>query len=104
MASLIMWIGIAVVIVLFFQKVINVDAGAIAGICVGIYLFYLLLAMCCNPLFKYLENIEHGSKFRDEYSRVKSLNGHFFFNAICYHYETRHHTRTVSDGKGGTKT
>ena len=57
MASLIMWFGIAVVIVLFFQKVIDVSVGGVAGICVGIYLFYLLLAMCCNPIFKYLENI-----------------------------------------------
>lgn len=30
--------------------------------------------------------------------------GRFTFHAECYHYETRHHTRTIRDADGNTRT
>ena len=63
-ATLFVWIGVPVIAVCATQRVIDLSSGAIIGICVGFYLFYLLLSMCCNPLFKYLSNIQHGNKFR----------------------------------------
>lgn len=101
---MILWIGVPVIVVLSIQRTIQLTPGALGGICAGIYIFYLILAMCCNSLLTYLNQIEHGARFREEYHRVQKLVGHFLFSVECYHYETRHHTRTVSDGNGGTKT
>lgn len=100
---MILWIAIPIIVVLSVQKTIQLSAGALGGICAGIYAFYLILAMCCNSLLSYLNKIEHGNRFRDEYHRIQNLSGHFVFSVECYHYETRHHTRTVSDGNGGTR-
>lgn len=62
-ANFIFLSGLSTVLALYFTQVMVVSPGALAGICVGIYLFYLLLAMCSNPLLSYLRNINHGSNF-----------------------------------------
>lgn len=48
------WFGVPVIIVCTVQNVFDLTPGAVGAICGGIYLFYLILSMCCNPLFSYL--------------------------------------------------
>ncbi len=79
-ATFFLWVGIPLMVALALTKAINVSAGGLAGICIGFYAFYLILAMCCNPLFSYLNHIQHGARFREEYLRVQGLNGHFVFS------------------------
>ena len=55
--------GEATFLSLYFTGVLDVDIGGLIGICVGVYVFYLMLALCCNPLFSYFNNVEHGSNF-----------------------------------------
>ncbi|MBP9847698.1 MAG: hypothetical protein KBD43_16705 [Saprospiraceae bacterium] len=38
----------------------SVSAEALIGICVGTYLFYLIVGFCCNTLTSYLGNIDSG--------------------------------------------
>lgn len=104
MATIILVVGIVTFVILYINGNIDVTEGGIIGICVGIYLFYLLLALACNPLFGYLGNINAGESFQYAYDRVRGLSGHFQFSVTCYHYETRYHTRTVTDNNGNTKT
>lgn len=59
-----LWVGIPVVVAITVSKMADLSVGASAGICAGIYALYLILALCCNPLFSYLNNVEHGGKFR----------------------------------------
>lgn len=80
-ASVLLIAGLGTILALFFVGVIQLDIGALIGICVGIYLFYLLLSLCCNPTLSYLSNIEHGMNFQDEYNKVRSIIGHFSFHA-----------------------
>ena len=49
-ASLILIAGEGAILPLYFTNVIYLELGALIGICVGIYVFYLLLGLCCNPL------------------------------------------------------
>lgn len=55
--------GEGVIIALFLVGVIDVEVGELIGICVGIYVFYLMLGLICNTLLSYLSNIEHGANF-----------------------------------------
>jgi hypothetical protein len=80
------------------------ELGVMFGIIGGCYLIYLLVGCCCNPLRNYLSNIEHGQNFETYYEWIRNQNGHFWFYAECYHYETRHHTRTVTDSDGKSRT
>lgn len=56
-ASLILWIGVLSLIISKILGKVELTVGELAGICGGIYAFYLILAMCCNPLFSYLNKI-----------------------------------------------
>lgn len=56
-ATLIFLIGVPLMIALTFTDVIQVSEGALIGICVAIYVFYLILGFCCNPLFQYLSQM-----------------------------------------------
>jgi hypothetical protein len=78
-SCIILWVAVPIIIILTVVKKIDLTPGAVGGICAGIYAFYLLLSMCCNPLFNYLSNIQHGQKFNEEYNRVQGLVGHFVF-------------------------
>ena len=102
-ATLILFSGIGTMMGLAFSGQIYISLGGLIGACVGIYIFYLMLALICNPLFSYFSNVEHGMNFEAEYNNVRKLHGQFCFFAECYHYETRFHTRTVTDGNGNTR-
>ena len=85
-ATFILFGGEGTVVGLFFGGVLEVDPGALGGICGGIYALYLILSLCCNPLFSYFGNVEHGSNFESAYNQTRSVVGHFSFHAECYHY------------------
>lgn len=85
-ATLILIAGEGTILPLYFTGVIDIELGALIGICIGIYLFYLCLGLCCNPLLSYLGNVEHGANFENEYNKVRNIIGYFRFHAECYHY------------------
>lgn len=64
-ATFVLVIGISVVVSLSVVGTIQISVGGLVGICVGIYLLYLLIGFICNPLFSYLDNIEHGANFEN---------------------------------------
>jgi hypothetical protein len=66
-STIILFGGIITILALYFNYIIDVTPGGIAGICAGFYVFYLMLALICNPLFSYLNNIEHGINFTKAY-------------------------------------
>jgi hypothetical protein len=90
-------------LVLTFAGTIPIPGAALGGICGGFYALHLLIGFCCNSYFSQFTNIQHGSQLENEYNKTRNLTGYFLFTAECFHYETRHHTRTVSDGRGGTR-
>lgn len=49
--------GIATFVALSLTYVIQVSIGELVGICVGFYLFYLILSLCKNTMLSYLGNI-----------------------------------------------
>ncbi len=49
--------GIATFVALSLTDVIQVSIGELVGICVGFYLFYLILSLCKNTMLSYLGNI-----------------------------------------------
>lgn len=55
--------GIVTFVLLYINLVIDVSIGGLIGICAGVYVFYLILALACNPLLAYLGHIEHGVNF-----------------------------------------
>lgn len=56
-ASFILVVGLSTVLGLYFGGIFDIEMGGLIGICVGIYLFYLILGLCANPLLAYLKNI-----------------------------------------------
>lgn len=85
-STIILFGGIITVLALYLTDNIEITYEALIGICVGIYVFYLMLGLICNPLFSYLNNIEHGMNFQKSYEATRALVGHFSFHAECYHY------------------
>ncbi len=93
------WAYIATVIVLIIVGFKNPDTfNGILGGCGVVYLIYIILEFC-SPTSKYLCN-----KSSDQ-GMYEKMGAHFRtppeirFNCECYHYETRHHTRTDSEGR-----
>ena len=80
------------------------EVGPFIAACSGVYLLYIITALCCNPLFAYFSNVEEGANFENQYNSVRAIQGHFSLHAECYHYETRFHTRTVTNANGETRT
>ena len=101
-ATLLLLGGVATGVVLYMQE--QLELGVMLGIIGGGYALYLIIACCCNPLQKYLGNIDRGESFEPYTERVREMVGRFEFYAECYHYETRHHTRTVRDANGNSRT
>lgn len=102
-ATILLLGGEATGLILYFKSDVDLSTDALIGICVGSYLLYLIVGLCCNPLREYLSNIDRGENFETYYQQVRAMIGRFRFHAECYHYEIRHHTRTVRDANGNTR-
>lgn len=63
-STIILFGGVITILALSLTNTIELTTGALIGICAGIYVFYLMLGLICNPLFSYLNNIEHGMNFQ----------------------------------------
>lgn len=101
-ATLLLVTGIALSLVFFLNGSLSI--GTFIGILLGIYTLYLLVGCCCNSLVSSLSDIEEGQRLETYYDWIRKREGRFMFSAVCYHYETRHHTRKVRDSYGYSRT
>ena len=75
---------------------INGTAGVLGafGAC---YLIYIILEFC-TPTSRYLCHKSTDQGMYEKMGRNFKTPPEVLFHCECYHYETRHHTRTKQDG------
>ena len=96
--QLAVWGLIGVIVTFIILKKANSDSlrGLLGGFG-ACYLVYIILEFC-SPTSKYLCNKSSGQGMYEKMGSHFRTPPEIRFHCECYHYETRHHTRTDSNG------
>ena len=89
------WVTLIGGLVMLFQDSSNTAVFGGFGTC---YLIYIILEFC-SPTSRYLCHKSSDEGMYQKMGRNFQTPPEIRFHCECYHYETRHHTRTNKDGK-----
>jgi hypothetical protein len=82
-------------LIMYIQDSEAVGVFSAFGVC---YLVYIILEFC-SPTSRYLCHKSSDQGMYEKMGRNFQTPPEIRFHCECYHYETRHHTRTNKDGK-----
>lgn len=75
------------------------DLGpSLGAVGVGVVL-YVILAVCCSDIRKYIFNLKRLADYEATYNKMRQGRAYFVFSIECYHYKT-----TTVRTKKGTST
>lgn len=89
------WVSLVGSLIMYIKDPEAVGVFSSFGFC---YLVYIILEFC-SPTSRYLCNKSSDSGMYEKMGRNFQTPPEIRFHCECYHYETRHHTRTNKDGK-----